>query len=91
MTDAQLIWTGNEYEIADATNSDRPDWPVQDQGGRWHREQFPGQVVCFREAQVHFGFNAVAVADQEVPRAADGELNLNDLFLCNNGTVYRAA
>ncbi len=88
----QIIWTGNEYEVAEsADRAERPEWPVQDEGARWHYEQFDGQLVVYRSSSVHFGFEAEEVAEQDVPRDADGELNLNDLFLCNNGIVYRAA
>jgi hypothetical protein len=91
MTTTQIIWTGNEYEVADrADRAELPEWPVQDTGARWHHEQFDGQRACFRPSSVHFGFEAEEVAEQDVPRDADGELNLNDLFLCSNGTIYRA-
>ena len=87
----QLIWTGNDYEIAEnADRVERPDWPVQDAGARWHYEKFDGQMACFRGSDVFFGFEAEEVPKADVPRDEDDELNLNDLFGCNNGKIYRA-
>lgn len=91
MTTTQIIWTGNEYELADrADRAEIPEWPVQDEGAHWHHKQFDGQCVCYRNETVHFGFEAEEIEESEVPRDADGEMNLDDLFLCNNGRVYRA-
>ncbi|MDD5385319.1 MAG: hypothetical protein PHG89_10625, partial [Gallionella sp.] len=86
----QIVCTGNEYEEADRSNSEAPEWPVQDEGAHWHHEQFNGQRVAYRTSHVHFGFMAEEIAEEDVPRDADGEMNFNDLFLCNNGRVYRA-
>lgn len=85
----QVINTGNEFEVADRMNSESPEWPVQDQGGHWHYEQFEGQRVVFRGAGVFFGFECEEVAEEDVPRDADGELNLNDMYRCNDGRFYR--
>lgn len=87
----QIIWTGNEYELADPGNSEVPaDWPVQDAGAHWHDQEFDGQRVVFRGSNVHFGFLAEELPESEVQHDADGSINLNDLYLCNNGRVYRA-
>lgn len=91
MSTEQIIWTGNEYEVADGMNSESPEWPVQDSGAHWNYEEFEGQRVVFRGNNVHFGILAEELAEAEVPREADGKMNLNDLYLCNNGRVYRAA
>lgn len=86
----QIIYTGNDYEIArHAERAERPEWPVQDAGGHWHHEQFDGQLAVFRGAQVFFGFMAEEVVENEVPRHADGEMNFDGLFLCNDGCIYR--
>ena len=52
----QLVWICDSHEVADERNSEIPQWPVQDEGGRWHHEQFPGQRVVYDHARVDFGF-----------------------------------
>lgn len=87
----QIIYTGNEYKEADqCAKAERPEWPVQDSGAHWHHEKFPGQMVVYLINEVHFGFMVQQVPEQDVPRDDDGELNLDSLFLCENGNVYRA-
>lgn len=86
----QIIFTGDTYEEADRSNCEIPDWPVQDEGAHWHYEQFDGQCVKYKNQTVHFGFEAEEIPEKDVPLNADGEMNLNDLFLCNNGKIYRA-
>lgn len=91
MTTTQIIFNGNGYEEAHGCDRAKcPEWPVQDQGAHWHHEEFEGQMVVYRTSDVHFGFVAAEVPEQDVPRDEDGELNLNDLFLCDNGKIYRA-
>ena len=91
MSATQIIFTGNEYEEADSCDrAERPEWPVQDAGAHWHHEQFDGQMVVYRTSEVHFGFMAEEVPEQDVPRDEDGEMNLDGLFLCSNGKIYRA-
>lgn len=51
----QLVWVCDRYELADDNNSEVPNWPVQDEGGHWHREEFPGQRVAYDRAHVNFG------------------------------------
>ena len=86
----QIICTGNEYKIADSTNSELPIWPVQDEGGHWHYEQFAGQRCYFTQREVHFGFMATEVAEHDVPLDADGDLDLDELFRCNDGSIWRS-
>ena len=74
MATAQLINTGNEYEIADDRNSEIPTWPVQDQGAHWHSSEFEGQRVVYDCARVEFGFLANIMSDEEV-----AALDLDDL------------
>jgi len=91
MTTTQIIFNGNEYEEARSCDrAERPEWPVQDLGAHWHHEEFEGQMVVYCTSEYHFGFMAEEVPEQDVPRDVDGELNLNDLFLCDNGKIYRA-
>ena len=81
----QLIWTGNEYEIASDANSELPVWPVQDEGGRWHQKQFAGQRVAYDRQRASFGFRVKKLTDEEVKK-----LDLDDLpdnvFAVQNGT-----
>ena len=86
----QLIYNGTDYEEAAASKyAEIPEWPVQDSGARWYHEAFPGQLVCFQRTDVHFGFMAEAVNKSDVPRDEDGDLNLDGLYLANNGNLYR--
>jgi len=70
----QLIWTGTEYEEADATGEAKtPEWPVQDGDGRWYdSEDFEGQKVCYLEGGVSFGFLAKEVPEEDLPYDEDG-------------------
>lgn len=91
-TTTQIIWNGsNAYVEADSRNSEIPTWPVQDQGGRWHHEEFDGQRVVFDRAKVYFGFEAVEVAKTEVPTDEDGEMILDGFYMTNDFRVFRAA
>lgn len=47
----QLIWTGDCYEVADERNSELPEWPVQDEGARWHYEEFNGQRAVYQRGE----------------------------------------
>jgi len=86
----QLVWNGCDMDVvADERNSEIPAWPVQDEGGRWHYEQFKGQRVVFSGAHVHFGFLAVEVDKAEVPTDEDGEMILDGLTMTNDGRVFR--
>lgn len=90
-TTTQIIFNGNEYaESCTCDRAERPEWPVQDQGAHWHHEEFDGQMVVYRTSEVYFGFMAEKVPEQDVPRDEDGEMDLDDLFLCDNGEIYRA-
>jgi hypothetical protein len=97
MSTQQIIYNGNEYvEIGTAGAVDagitlRPDWPICDEGARWHQEKFAGQAVCYRQGQVHFGLLVEEVDEKNVPRDDGGEVNLNDLFLTASGRIYRAS
>jgi hypothetical protein len=82
----QIIYTGNEYEEADRSNSEVPEWPVQDNGAHWHHEQFDGQRVHFTRSDVHFGFEAEYIGD--VDDISDDVL-AGDVFVCSNGKVYK--
>ena len=53
---AQQIWVGDGYEVATDDNSEIPEWPIQDAGGRWRYEEFDGQRVRFDRGHVDFGF-----------------------------------
>ena len=91
MVTTQIIYNGSEYEMAsDCSRAELPEWPVQDSGAHWHHEQFDGQVAVFRAGEVHFGFMAEEVPEEDLPRHADGAVNTNDLFGCNNGKIYRS-
>lgn len=86
----QIIYTGNDYaEAGDCGCAEQPNWPVRDEGGRIHDEQFDGQMVVYNKAHVNFGFMADEVPEQDVLR--DEEIYLDDLFVCNSGKIYRAA
>ena len=87
----QLIYDGLDYtEAANCALAELPNWPVQDSGAHWHHEQFAGQMAVFHTSEVHFGFLAAEVLEQDVPRDKDGEMDLSDLFVCSNGKIYRA-
>jgi len=93
MTTQQIIWTGNEYEIADDRNSEIPDWPIQDAGARWHREEFPGQRVHFDRQNVYFG-----IAVEEISREKLKTLTFlneadqaEDMFFDPNAPVFFAS
>ena len=92
----QIIWTGNEYEIANLRNSKQPSWPVQDQGGRWHNEKFDGQRVCFPAGQsVSLGIEVEQIPESELPHDDDGNLNYDaslfagDVYVTLCGRVYK--
>lgn len=86
----QLVWNGCDSDVvADERNSEAPEWPVQDQGGRWHHEQFKGQRVVFTQRSVHFGFLATEVNKAEVPTDEDGEMILDGLTMTDDGRVWR--
>lgn len=82
----QIIWTGNEYEVADNSNSEIPEWPVQDSGARWHYKKFDGQRVHFNQEQVDFGFLAEEVPENEVPRDENGFIDADHEFF--NGDIF---
>ena len=62
----QIIFVCDRTEIADGNNSETPEWPVQDQGGHWNYEQFPGQRVTFSGPRVGFGFLASPMTADDV-------------------------
>lgn len=79
----QLIYTGNEYEIADAfSEAEKPEWPVQDSGARWHWPEFDGQLAYFKGGNVFFGFLA-----EEIPTP---ELDNDRLPLVDDENQFRA-
>ena len=59
----QLIWVGNSHEIATEHNSERPNWPVQEEDGTWKHPKFEGQRVVYVDSEAHFGFKAVEVSE----------------------------
>jgi len=77
----QLIFVGDHYEIADSSNSEIPKWPVQDEGGHWHSRQFSGQRARFDRSHVDFGFQAIRINEKDIPIDADGELDLDGVFI----------
>lgn len=86
----QLVWNGCDADVvADERNSEVPEWPVQDEGGRWHREQFKGQRVVFNGAHAHFGFLAVEIDKADVQKDEDGEMILDGLTMTEDGRVWR--
>jgi hypothetical protein len=74
MPTEQLIFIADHHEVADQFNSEIPDWPVQDMGGRWHHQQFDGQRVAYTPRSVEFGFLARRMSANEVAR-----LDMDDL------------
>ena len=80
----QIIFTGNDYQECYFGNSESPKWPVQDQSGHWHNEQFSEQMVVFNRAQIHFGFLANEVAAENLPRDEENELILDGIYFCND-------
>lgn len=74
MTTTQLIYVCGRCEVADSSNSEVPEWPVQDQGAHWHYSRFDGQRVAYDRAQVEFGFLATPMAAEEV-----AALDMDDL------------
>lgn len=63
MGTVQIVFNGcDEYVFAgDCREAVAPQWPVQDEGGRWYDEEFVGQVAVFTSRAVHFGFMAKEV------------------------------
>ena len=79
----QLIWNGNEYEIArDCDSAEIPEWPVSDSEGHWNYREFRGQRVVFRQQNVYFGFRAKLVS--KIPEDTEG------LYRTSSGDFYRA-
>jgi len=62
----QLVWVCDTYEVADDRNSEVPEWPVQDAGGRWNHELFPGQRVAYDRANVNFGIQVEEIDDPQL-------------------------
>ena len=85
----QLIWTGFEYEAADYSNSDEPTWPVQDESGRWHREQFPGQRVSYHQQTVWFGFQARELIADDLDALDFEELD-SDIYVTTGRGVFKS-
>ena len=92
----QIIWTGNEWELADLHNSKEPSWPVQGKGGRWHSEEFRGQRVCFPAGQsVSLGIEVEEIPESELPHDDDGNLDYDappftgDVYVTKYGDVYK--
>jgi hypothetical protein len=70
----QLIYVCDALEIANDRNSKVPNWPVQDNSGRWNYEKFNGQRVAYSRANIYFGFMARKMDYDEVVN-----LNIDDL------------
>lgn len=87
MQTTQIIQTGDQYEIADASNSEIPAWPVQGADARWHYEEFPGQVAHYNRQHVAFGFMAAEIPASSIPLDEDGDLDFNgldDVYVCGD-------
>ena len=83
----QIIQTGDDYEIANSSNSEIPEWPVQSADARWNYEAFPGQVVHYNRQNVAFGFMANEIPASLIPLDEDGELDFNgldDVYVCGD-------
>lgn len=74
MTTTQLIYVCDRCEIADSSNSETPEWPVQDQGAHWNYSKFDGQRVAYDRARIEFGFLANLMSAEEV-----STLDMDDL------------
>ena len=74
MSVTQLIRICGSYEIANDSNSEVPDWPVQDQGARWHNSKFAEQRVAYDRARVEFGFLAEPISAKDA-----ATLDIDDL------------
>ena len=86
----QLVWNGCDMDVvADERNSEVPAWPVQDEGGRWHYEQFKGQRVVFSGAHVHFGFLAVEIGKAEGRRRRNDPRRPDNDGRTDDGRVFR--
>ena len=83
----QLIWAGDRYEEADASNSEIPSWPVQDEGGNWHYREFRGQRVAYIRSTVSFGFRCREMSEQAIAKLDMDDLP-SDVYITNN-SVYR--
>lgn len=85
-TMTQIIFDGcDQYrDVADYSDAITPQWPVQDECGRWHHEAFPDQRVVYTPRAVHFGFLAVLC---EAPTDTD---DTDGLYIVGRNT-YRAA
>ena len=83
----QIIYTGNQYEAADRSNSELPEWPVQDSGAHWHHEEFEGQRVIYRGGDVFFGFMAECIGETE---DMSEEVLAGAVYCCEDGKTYRA-
>lgn len=72
----QLIFDEcDSYVFVEDSKAVIPQWPVQDEGGRWHAEAFPGQRVLYGRRAVNFGFLA-----DEIPVPGDDE-SLDGIYL----------
>lgn len=80
MTAVQLIYVCDRFEIADSSNSETPEWPVQDQGGHWNYERFSGQRAAYNRACVEFGFIANPMTQEEIT-ALDMEDLPSDVYI----------
>ena len=80
----QLVWICDSHEVADERNSEIPQWPVQDEGGRWHHEQFPGQRVVYDHARVDFGFQVKPCAAPD-----DSDDIPSDVYLSRDGRWWK--
>jgi hypothetical protein len=70
----QLVFVCDRHEVATDSNSEVPAWPVQDAGGHWHYEAFPGQRVAYTQRDVNFAVQVAAM-----PAAEVAALDMDDL------------
>lgn len=89
MNATQLIYVCDRCEIADSSNSEVPEWPVQDQGAHWHYSQFDGQRVAYDRARVEFGFLANRMSADDIS-ALDMDNLPSDVYVVGND-FYKSA
>lgn len=88
MNTTQIIYVCDRCEIADSSNSETPEWPVQDQSGRWNHSKFDGQRATYDRARVEFGFLANRMSTAEVSGLDMDDLP-SDVYVVGND-FYKA-
>lgn len=81
MKSIQVIYMDDEFCEVDKRDKGidtRPSWPIQDEYGGWHWEEFNGQAIYRRKGRVSFGFMAYEIEKELIERDKDGTPFLYD-------------